>query len=471
MPELLKRSYYKLQIIILFSLVAIAIVIVASRISYLFAKELYLEQISEQVNLVTRLLGNRIDEGYLQILDFGTPVKSVREDFIKMISENNIEESVQEAFIFNEYYVVLVHSDRTIPTMRVEQRLFINRNELSLLEVDHSFASLPFKGDDGSWYMWGFYNFNDRYYLAVRESAARLQRVEEFSLIFWFIGLGGVIITILLSWFVANKITGPINKLVSFSLDIGKGRLNLDVPNGIKGETKILADAMDTMRKGLAKNQEEKERILAQIAHEIRNPLGSIEILAGLVKEDLIKSNQDYENTEKILGEVRELKEIITSYLNFSRPATPKKEWCDLSEVYDDIIRVFQKECKKKNCTIKFENHYNKIWFDKSHLKMILTNLIANSLESIERDGSIKLISTFNDDQHCISVIDNGKGIDDIIKSKIFDPFYTTKSDGTGLGLATSRKLCIENNAELLLESANGNETKFSIIKSVINDG
>lgn len=471
MREILKRSYYKLQIIVLFSLVAIIIVIVASRISYIFTKDLYLEQIDEQVNLAVRILGNQVDDNYLQLLSLGMPLKSVREEFINLIANDNIAESVQEAFIFNDNYTVLVHSDSTIPTLRVEQRLFINRNELSLLGVNQSFASLPFKGDDENWYMWGFYNFNDHLYLAIRESALRLQKVEEFSTIFWYLGFGGVIITILLSWFVANRITNPINRLVSFSLEIGKGRLNSNVPNGIKGELKILADAMNIMKKGLAASQEEKETILAQIAHEIRNPLGSIEILAGLVKEDLLKNSQDYNNTEKILGEVKELKDIITSYLNFSRPATPKPEWCNLSEIYEDLLRVFKNKCDKKNCVIKFENCSDKIWFDKSHLKMVLTNLVANGIESIDNNGSIELISKINDNYQHLSVTDNGMGIDDKIVSRIFDPFYTTKKDGTGLGLATSRKLCIENNAELIFESGNKKRTKFTILKSIKNDG
>jgi signal transduction histidine kinase len=467
MFKLLKRSYYKLQIILLFSLVAIAIVIVASRISYIFTRDLYLEQINEQVKLVAGLLGNQFDDSYLQILSFGTPVKPVRDDFIKIVAENDIENFVQEAFIFNDNYIVFVHSDSTVPTMHIEQRLFINRNELSFLKIHESLTSLPFKGDDGNWYMWGFYNFNDHFYLAIRENATRLQRVEEFSLIFWFIGLGGVLITVLLSWSVAAKITRPINKLVTFSLEIGKGKLNIEVPPGIKGELKLLADAMNVMKTGLAKNQQEKEKMLAQIAHEIRNPLGSIEILAGLVKEDLLKNKQDFEFIEKILGEVKELKDTITSYLNLSRPVEPVPEWCYLNEIYDDLFRIFKKKIEIKNCRIELEYQLNKIWFDRCHLKIILINLLSNSIDAIEKNGLIQITSSVKNNSVQISVEDNGKGMDDEIKSSIFNPFFTTKPGGTGLGLATCRKLSLENNSELFLEFSNGRGTKFTLLKTV----
>lgn len=465
------RSYYKTRIILSFSFVAIAIVIVASRISYVFTKDLYLNQVKEQVNLVVRLLGNQVDENYLRVLSLGPPVKSVQENFINLVGKNEIKDLVEESFIFNDNYVVFVHSDTSKETMQVEQRLFINRAELSMLDINESFTSLPFRGDDGIWYMWGFYNFNDHFYLAIRENTARLQKVEEFSLIFWYIGFGGVIATILLSWFIVSRITRPIEKLVTFSLEIGKGKFNIEVPDKIKGELKLLVDAMEAMKGDLTKNQQEKEKMLAQIAHEIRNPLGSIEILSGLVKEDLLKKNLSYDYIDKILSEVKELKETITSYLDLARPSQPNPEWCNLKDVYDDLSRMFTKQCNINNCKLELNGKGEKFWFDKSHLKIILANLVANSLECTDDNATIKITSSVNSDVYNISVEDNGHGISEEIKSKIFNPFFTTKADGTGLGLATSRKLCQENNAELFIEYSNNNGTKFTISKSVNNNG
>jgi len=467
MLKVLKRSYYKTQIIFLFSLVAIGIVIVASRISYVFTKDLYLKQIKEQVNMVARLLGNQVDENYLRVLSLGPPVRSVQEKFISLIDKNEIKDLVEETFIFNDNYVVFVHSDSSKENMQVEQRLFINRNELSMLDIHESSTSLPFKGDDGIWYMWGFYNFNDHFYLAIRENTARLQKVEEFSLIFWYIGFGGVIATILLSWFIASRITRPIEKLVLFSLEIGKGKLNIEAPSGINGELKLLAEAMEVMKTGLSENQKEKEKMLAQIAHEIRNPLGSIEILSGLIKEDLLKKNIDYDYVDKILREVKELKETITSYLNLGRPAEPEPEWCSLQDIYEELSRVFERQCEIKNCKLDLNGNAEKVWFDKSHLKIILVNLVANSLEAINNSGRIKITSSVKNKNYSVSVEDNGNGIAEEIKLNIFNPFFTTKAGGTGLGLATCRKLCQENDAELFIEYSSESGTKFVLSKSI----
>jgi two-component system, OmpR family, sensor histidine kinase BaeS len=88
------------------------------------------------------------------------------------------------------------------------------------------------------------------------------------------IGLGGVILTILAGWFMANAIVKPLNKLIKFSTEIGKGNFNVDSPAAMHGEIKMLSEAMDKMKNELLLNHKERENLLAQIAHEIRNPLG-----------------------------------------------------------------------------------------------------------------------------------------------------------------------------------------------------
>ena len=87
---------------------------------------------------------------------------------------------------------------------------------------------------------------------------------------FWLIGFAGVVITIFAGWFMANSIVKPLNKLVKLSSEIGKGNFDIDVPHAMHGEIKQLSDAMDKMKTDLALNQKERENLLAQIAHEIR---------------------------------------------------------------------------------------------------------------------------------------------------------------------------------------------------------
>ncbi|MGE5859618.1 MAG: ATP-binding protein, partial [Ignavibacteria bacterium] len=277
----------------------------------------------------------------------------------------------------------------------------------------------------------------------------------------------------------ANKVIKPLERLIKFSSEIGKGNFSARAPENLYGEIKLLSDSMDEMKKDLAVNQKEKENLLAQIAHEIRNPLGGIELLSNLSKENLecfnnepdlnlqsslIKKNKEY--LDKILKEVHGLKLLITSYLNYSRPNTANPVFVDLPKLFYEIENVFKAALLKHDIKLKFDLQLKTFLFDENHLKQILLNLLANCIESFSANrnsgGSrdILIITKEENGSGLISVSDNGSGIAGENLKLIFNPFFTTKKNGTGLGLAISRKLCLENNAELHLEKGTDNDGK-----------
>lgn len=458
------RNTYKLYVIIVFTLAAITLVIVSSRVSYYFIKDLYLEQLDEHVKSLSFFVGKQIDEMYISTLDFGAPAPAIKNYFSGYFTENLTDE---EAFIFDRNSNVLIHSDPKKITPFNDSRLLLNKTEINSLNIKSTEASMSFKGNDGQWYMWGFYRLNDNYFLAIKVSADKLEKVEDFSLFFWYLGFAGIFVTALAGWYVAGKISRPIKSLADFSRKIGAGQLNAILEGKAKGELKNLYDALDKMRKGLIQIQKEKEDMLAQIAHEIRNPLGVIELMASLVKEDLTEENRNTEYIDKIIKETTTLKNLITSYLNFSKPVAAVKEWVTLDELFQEIKDIFSKKLQKKKINVMLNNSINKIYFDKNHLRNILINLVANSIDAFEKPGKIILSSGLTNGKWKISVTDNGMGIRNENKEKLFTPFFTTKKNGTGLGLAISKKLCEENNALLSLSHSINGETKFTIEKLI----
>lgn len=468
--DILNKSYYKIRIIITFSFVTVLLVVVMSVVSYQFIKNLYLEELTDHVNTVSQLLSKQIDDAYLTLLHFGAPIETT-ENYFKEIFNRNISNGItQEIFVFDDKLNVIVHLRPDVGYGKQESRLLIYRKEIDDLQIHQSTATMPFKGDDGNWYLWGFYRLDQKYFLAFRESASRLQRVENFAVIFWYFGLGFTLLTIICGWIIASSITRPINKLVRFSQEIGKGNQSAKTPEEIKGEIGILSQAMGNMQKELIGSQNEREKILAQIAHEIRNPLGGIELLANLTKEDLKAEGRSVEYIENILKEVSGLKTLITAYLDYSKPVLPKPGWIDLSNLLKEIENVFKKEIKIKNAKLESNLQLKKIFFDSDHLKQILINLVANSLESISKNGKISLQSQTNGRYWKISVSDNGAGIPEENLETIFNPFFTTKKDGTGLGLAICKKLCTENKADLIIENNSNKGCTFTLIKEIINE-
>ncbi|HVO74349.1 MAG TPA: HAMP domain-containing sensor histidine kinase, partial [Ignavibacteriaceae bacterium] len=224
--------------------------------------------------------------------------------------------------------------------------------------------------------------------------------------------------------------------------------------------------------------------------HEIRNPLGGIELLANLARENLISRSlnsvysfpdpynegsidNDLKNKEyldKILKEVNGLKSLITSYLNYSRPVQIKLVWVNLPKLMNEVKDIFKKQLSEKDIKLVIDSRVNIIYFDEDHLRQILINLIINSIDSVSTGGIIRMISLYKDKQWVISVSDNGSGIKEKDLLYIFEPFFTTKKNGTGLGLAISRKLCVENKAKIAVQNNPDLGTTFTITKEVINE-
>jgi signal transduction histidine kinase len=467
--NIFEKSYYRVRIILTFSAATIIILVIISMVSYNYTRSLYLNQLSEQVNVVSKMLSEQIDGKYLDVLSLGLPTKSAQNYFREIFNRNKNESLHSEIFIFDKNFDIIVHSDSNITPGTFEPGLLINLKEINALHAETGTVSIPFKGNDGKWYMWGFHRLNSSYWLAVRENAARLKKVEQLSTIYWAFGLGGTVLTIVLAWFMAGSITKPVNKLVYFSSEIGKGIFNASVPANIHGEINILAQAMERMKTGLAKNQKEKEDLLAQIAHEIRNPLGGIELLANLTKEDLQKEKKDTGYLDKILKELNHLKLLIASYLNYSRPIIANPGMVDLSKISKEIENIFDKQLRKKDAGLVFICPAGKILFDEDHLRQILINLISNSLESICEKGVIKISTETINHRWVINIKDNGTGVPEENLDNIFNPFFTTKKEGTGLGLAISKKLCSENNAELIVKNNSDKGSTFSIIKEIVD--
>lgn len=477
--DIYKNSYYRSRIIFSFTIFTIILIVIIARVSYVFVRNLYLNQIEEQVNIVTKIIAAQVQPSYINLLSLGVPTQSTENLFRQIvitdlgnnlkIKPTNKSGVTSEVFIFDKDNKIIVHSDSLVLTGTLDPRLLLNQTEITLLSIKHGTTSIPFKGNDGKWYLWGFYRLNNDYWLAVKENAARLQEVDRFAVYFWYFGAAGTLLAIIIGWFMAKSITKPIDKLVKFSSEIGKGKFNINPPERMHGEIGILSNAMDKMRKDLAANQKEKEELLAQIAHEIRNPLGGIELLASLTKEDLEKENKHSDYLDKILKEINGLENLITSYLHFSRPSPASPKWICVREITDDVKSTLSNRIKKKDVKLQFDIKLEKIYYDESHIKQVLINLISNSLDSIHEGGNILVSALEKNSGWEIVIKDDGCGIPKENLHKIFEPFFTTKKNGTGLGLAICKKLSIENNS--LLTAINNAEggSKF-ILNSNQND-
>ncbi len=182
-------------------------------------------------------------------------------------------------------------------------------------------------------------------------------------------------------------------------------------------------------------------RLSASIAHEVKNPLSSIKTITEVTKEDLPKNDPKQEGLDLILGEIERLSRVVNQLLRFARPHSSHLEEVNIREVLRDVITLLQKEAHRNHVELIQEGE-EKISFlsDRDALMEIFFNLINNAIQALPEGGIVKIAYILEYQTNIprlmkISVSDNGPGIPASDRDKIFEPFYTTKQSGTGLGL------------------------------------
>jgi two-component system sensor histidine kinase PilS (NtrC family) len=204
--------------------------------------------------------------------------------------------------------------------------------------------------------------------------------------------------------------------------------------------------------------------LTASIAHEIRNPLGAISYAAELLNENDELSEADERMIEIINQHTLRINNIIEDILKISRSSPTVKEQVDLRTWLPGFIDDFCQSglAKPDSFELEIDSEHSVMQFDTGHLAQILTNLCTNAM--VHGDGAMPItIRVFTTEAYplCIEVADRGPGVDSEILDQIFEPFYTTSHEGSGLGLYICAQLCELNNAFITARSNQYNGTSF----------
>lgn len=205
-------------------------------------------------------------------------------------------------------------------------------------------------------------------------------------------------------------------------------------------------------------------KLAAGVAHEIRNPLSSIKGFSTCIKETPENFSQSIQISNLIINEVERLDKVVGQLLDFARPVNLIREKVEISSLLNETIRLIEREAEEKNISIKkfFEDGIT-VNIDRDKIKQVFLNILYNSLEALTGSGEINIELKNEEGRPLIKFTDTGPGIPEEAMPHIFDPYFTTKSTGTGIGLAISRNIIQAHNGKIYAESSNNSSTTFYI--------
>ena len=238
-----------------------------------------------------------------------------------------------------------------------------------------------------------------------------------------------------------------------------------------QGVAEQLAEANENLQKAeAAANRSSRLAALGQLsaglAHELRNPLGTMKTSAEMLLKSVPRENEvATEMAEFISSEVDRTDSLITRFLDFARPLALRPEVADIGQVID--LAVTEIERRRPAFDIAIYKNYSPdirpFELDPELMQRVIYNLILNAVQASPPQGSVTVKTRLIEDTVEIAVIDRGSGIDKKHMENIFNPFFTTKATGVGLGLAIVSKIVDEHGGKIAVESEPGNGSIFRV--------
>ena len=316
------------------------------------------------------------------------------------------------------------------------------------------------------------------FYYTVRNQKTGIK--ISFAIIYLLIVTILLFLSVIISMNFASRLTRPIINLISASEKISTGDLNAKVPKEeTDGEFEKLNENFNSMIDKLKKQQDKLllterhmawESVARKLAHEIKNPLTPIQLSIDRIREKYLikidKDNKDFSSyLNTITKQIKDIEHLLNEFSDFARMPKPLFKKVNLYKVISRSVNLH--EISEPNIKFNFSTEEQSISInaDEEQFNRVFVNLIKNSIESIydkrsknaDFIGKISVEIKNNNDYIYVTVLDNGIGFDQIDKTKMLTPYFTTKKDGTGLGLAVVTKIISDHNSTIEFNSIDNN--------------
>jgi signal transduction histidine kinase len=278
-----------------------------------------------------------------------------------------------------------------------------------------------------------------------------------------FVGLGALsaVMLFLAAVLSARALSRPLERLVASALRMGKGDLTTPIAREPTVEIGILSGELEAMRRALESRNRQLTMMLGGVAHEVKNPLGGIELFAGLLNEELASPSPVIDDArahvQRIVRELDYLKRIVDDFLAFARDEKLQRVPFDAASWLEASAARIQGEATSRNVTVVVDAQAAPLDGDLSLLTSALVNLVKNAVQVSQAGQRVVVTGRAEPGSYVVEVRDEGPGIANEVQGTIFEPFFTTREKGTGLGLPLARKVVEAHRGRLSVSSTPGN--------------
>jgi signal transduction histidine kinase len=211
-------------------------------------------------------------------------------------------------------------------------------------------------------------------------------------------------------------------------------------------------------------------KLAASVAHELRNPLTSVKMWLFSIQRTIGRDEELERKFRTISEEITRMETVIRNFLEFSRPPGLKLQWHDVWSLLDNTMDLVAHHIEGRNIRIvrEISRPAGRVRADADQLKQVFVNLLQNAAEAMTEGGEIHVSTAVETEpggrkMAVVRIRDTGPGMPDDVRQRIFEPFYTTKDDGTGLGLCIAARIMERHGGRLVLESSTPQGTVFAV--------
>jgi signal transduction histidine kinase len=310
-----------------------------------------------------------------------------------------------------------------------------------------------------------------------------LKEVNQRKGILFLMVTVGPFFAVGLAFILISGITRPVNSLLDATRRLNAGDLDYRI-HGLKDEFGQVADSFNEMAASLKKQMQAMQRteqlrtcgeMAASLAHEIRNPLAGIKVSIEVLLAELDIDERDKDVLSKIIEQIRHIELLMKNLLNFARPVAAQLSMVNVNNILEKTVYFIEKHPSfssgdsRKQISEELDDSLPDTIGDPQQLQQVFLNLFLNAADAIPSGGTITVKTRYDkaDETITIEFEDTGKGIPVELMKKIFQPFFTTKGKGTGLGLAVSKRIIEGNGGSIIAMNNPSGGATFRVVLPV----